>query len=171
MMSFKLVRLRRAWDEVEINTGLLITEKWCQERAGISPPCLAIIQQGDSKEKGTESIPASFLKPQKFLLTTISVIIISKIMKIVMLYHAKEERIPFNLTYFDKITKGLPNKILTSHLWYRCRQVSIHVRCARPSQGKRLYITLEMAEENLNELMPTSLTPMFKTSLDPQAYL
>ena len=36
-------------------------------------------------------------------------------------YHTKEDRIPFDLEYFNKITKGgLPNKTLNVALWYWC---------------------------------------------------
>ena len=44
-------------------------------------------------------------------------------------YHQEEEKIPFDLDYFNKITKGgLPNKTLNARpCWYGRRQVSIHV--------------------------------------------
>ena len=77
-------------------------------------------------------------------------------------YHQVEERIPFDLEFFNKITKGgLPQKTLNVALagtgvgksLFMCHMAS---NCL--SQGKNvLYITLEMAEERIAERIDANL--------------
>ena len=77
-------------------------------------------------------------------------------------YHHKEERIPFDLEFFNKITKGgLPPKTLNIALagtgvgksLFMCHQAA---NCL--SQGKNvLYITLEMAEERIAESIDANM--------------
>jgi len=77
-------------------------------------------------------------------------------------YHHKEERIPFDLEFFNKITKGgLPPKTLNIALagtgvgksLFMCHQSA---NCL--SQGKNvLYITLEMAEERIAERIDANM--------------
>ncbi len=77
-------------------------------------------------------------------------------------YHKIEERIPFDLEFFNKITKGgLPQKTLNVALagtgvgksLFMCHMAS---NCL--SQGKNvLYITLEMAEERIAERIDANL--------------
>jgi archaellum biogenesis ATPase FlaH len=69
-------------------------------------------------------------------------------------YHRIEERVPFDLEYFNKITKGgLPNKTLNIALAGTGVGKSLfmcHVAANCLSEGKNvLYITLEMAEEKI----------------------
>ena len=76
--------------------------------------------------------------------------------------HRKEERIPFDLEYFNKITKGgLPQKTLNIALagtgvgksLFMCHLAAICI-----SQGRNvLYITLEMAEERIAERIDANL--------------
>lgn len=83
-------------------------------------------------------------------------------------YHKKEERIPFDLSYLNKITKdGLPRKTLNVILagtgvgksLAMCHFASHHL-----SIGKNvLYITMEMAEERIAERIDANL---LNTSLD-----
>lgn len=77
-------------------------------------------------------------------------------------YHTVEEKIPFDLTFFNKITKGgLPNKSIsiilagpgTGKSLFMCHSAS---NCLM--QGKNvLYITLEMSEEKIAERIDANL--------------
>ena len=71
-------------------------------------------------------------------------------------YHTEEEKIPFDLEYFNKITKGgLPNKTLNICLAGTGVGKSLfmcHMASAALTMGKNaLYITMEMAEERIAE--------------------
>ena len=71
-------------------------------------------------------------------------------------YHQQEERIPFDLEYFNKITKGgLPNKTLNIALAGTGVGKSLfmcHVAANALMQGRNvLYVTMEMAEERIAE--------------------
>ena len=77
-------------------------------------------------------------------------------------YHRKEERIPFDLEYFNKITKGgLPAKTLNIALAGTGVGKSLfmcHVASSCLVQGKNvLYITMEMAEEKIAERIDANL--------------
>ena len=77
-------------------------------------------------------------------------------------YHTTEEKIPFDLEFFNKITKGgLPNKTLNIALAGTGVGKSLfmcHVASASLLQGKNvLYITLEMAEEKIAERIDANL--------------
>ena len=77
-------------------------------------------------------------------------------------YHRKEERIPFDLDCFNKITKGgLPAKTLNIALAGTGVGKSLfmcHVAAGAMVQGKNvLYITLEMAEEKIAERIDANL--------------
>ena len=77
-------------------------------------------------------------------------------------YHKQETRIPFNLSYFDKITKGgLPTKTLNMILagtgvgksLFMCH----HAAPCLPNGKSVLYITLELAEERIAERIDANL--------------
>ena len=77
-------------------------------------------------------------------------------------YHKKEERVPFDLDFFNKITKGgLPNKTLNIALAGTGVGKSLfmcHVAAGCISQGYDvLYITMEMAEEKIAERIDANL--------------
>lgn len=77
-------------------------------------------------------------------------------------YHRVEERIPFDLEMFNKITKGgLPNKTLNIALAGTGVGKSLfmcHMAASSMSQGKNvLYITMEMAEERIAERIDANL--------------
>jgi archaellum biogenesis ATPase FlaH len=77
-------------------------------------------------------------------------------------YHRVEERIPFDLDYFNRITKGgLPQKTLNICLAGTGVGKSLfmcHVAAACLSQNQNvLYITLEMAEEKIAERIDANL--------------
>ena len=77
-------------------------------------------------------------------------------------YNHKEARIPFDLDYFNKITKGgLPNKTLNIALAGTGVGKSLfmcHCAASVLQQGKNvLYITMEMAEERIAERIDANL--------------
>jgi len=77
-------------------------------------------------------------------------------------YHRVEEKIPFDLDMFNKITKGgLSNKTLNIVLAGTGVGKSLfmcHVAAAALTQGKNvLYITMEMAEERIAERIDANL--------------
>jgi len=77
-------------------------------------------------------------------------------------YHKVENRIPFDLDYFNKITKGgLPQKTLNIVLAGTGVGKSLfmcHLASSTLMQGKNvLYITLEMAEERIAERIDANL--------------
>ena len=77
-------------------------------------------------------------------------------------YHKKEVKIPFDLDYFNKITKGgLPQKTLNIALAGTGVGKSLfmcHMAASTLMQGKNvLYITLEMAEERIAERIDANL--------------
>ena len=77
-------------------------------------------------------------------------------------YHKKEKRIPFDLDFFNKITKGgLPQKTLNIALAGTGVGKSLfmcHMAANCLNQGKNvLYITLEMAEERIAERIDANL--------------
>jgi len=77
-------------------------------------------------------------------------------------YHKKEEKIEFDLEYFNKITKGgLPNKTLNIALAGTGVGKSLfmcHVASSVLLQGRNvLYITMEMAEEKIAERIDANL--------------
>ena len=77
-------------------------------------------------------------------------------------YHKKEDKIPFDLEFFNRITKGgIPNKTLNIALAGTGVGKSLfmcHVASSVLLQGKNvLYITLEMAEEKIAERIDANL--------------
>ena len=77
-------------------------------------------------------------------------------------YHQHEQRTPFDLEYFNKITKGgLPNKTLNIGLAGTGVGKSLfmcHCAANNLTDGKNvLYITLEMAEERIAERIDANL--------------
>ena len=77
-------------------------------------------------------------------------------------YHRNESKIPFDLSLFNKITKGgIPNKTLNVALAGTGVGKSLfmcHMAAASLLQGKNvLYITLEMAEEKIAERIDANL--------------
>ena len=140
------------------------TEKFCQERA-IYNAVLGSISILDGKDKSNDkgAIP-------KILSDALAVSFDSSVGHDYLensderyeFYHRKEERIPFDLEYFNKITKGgLPAKTLNIALAGTGVGKSLfmcHVAAGAMAQGKNvLYITLEMAEEKIAERIDANL--------------
>ena len=140
------------------------TEKFCQEKA-IYNAVLGSISILDGKDKTHDKgqIP-------KILSDALAVSFDSSVGHDYLensderyeFYHRKEERIPFDLDYFNKITKGgLPVKTLNIALAGTGVGKSLfmcHVAAGCMVQGKNvLYITMEMAEEKIAERIDANL--------------
>ena len=140
------------------------TEKWCRDRA-IYLALMESISLADGKDesKGRDAIPS-------ILSDALSVSFDNHIGHDYLndyedryeSYHRKEEKIPFDLEFFNKVTKGgLPNKTLNIALAGTGVGKSLfmcHVASSVLLQGKNvLYITLEMAEEKIAERIDANL--------------
>ena len=140
------------------------TEKWCRDRA-IYLALMESIQLADGKDdkKGRDAIPS-------ILSDALAVSFDNHIGHDYLQdyedryesYHRKEDLIPFDLEFFNKITKGgLPNKTLNIALAGTGVGKSLfmcHVASSVLLQGKNvLYITLEMAEEKIAERIDANL--------------
>ena len=150
----------------EFDTDWLLdkTEKFCQEKAVYNAIMESInIIDGKHKNKDTGSIP-------NILSDALSVSFDSHIGHDFLddyeeryeFYHRTEERLPFDLEYLNKITKGgLPRKSLNIILAGTGMGKSLamcHFAASNLSDGKNvLYITLEMAEEKIAERIDANL--------------
>ena len=148
----------------EFNWLVDTTEKWCRDRAIYLALMESIhIADGNDEKKNRDSIPS-------ILSDALSVSFDTHIGHDYLLdyeqryesYHRKEEKIEFDLEYFNKITKGgLPNKTLNIALAGTGVGKSLfmcHVASSVLLQGKNvLYITLEMAEERIAERIDANL--------------
>ena len=140
------------------------TEKFCQEKA-VYNAVLSSIQILDGKDKVNDkgSIP-------KILSDALAISFDNSVghdyledtLDRYEFYHRTEERIPFDLDYLNKITKGgLPRKTLNIALAGTGVGKSLfmcHVAAGAMTQGKNvLYITMEMAEEKIAERIDANL--------------
>jgi replicative DNA helicase len=140
------------------------TEKFCQEKA-IYNAVLGAISILDGKDKNAEkgSIPTLLSDALAVSFdTTVGHDYLENSDERYEFYHRKEERIPFDLEFFNKITKGgLPAKTLNIALAGTGVGKSLfmcHVAAGAMVQGKNvLYITLEMAEEKIAERIDANL--------------
>ena len=140
------------------------TEKWCRDRAIYLALMESIhIADGNDEKKNRDAIP-------NILSAALSVSFDNNVGHDYLLnyeerydfYHKKEEKIPFDLEYFNKITKGgLPNKTLNIALAGTGVGKSLfmcHVASSVLLQGRNvLYITMEMAEEKIAERIDANL--------------
>jgi len=165
--SFKeITHLIECLDDVpsEFNWLINTTEKWCRDRAIYLALMESIhIADGKDEKKNRDSIPS-------ILSDALAVSFDTHIGHDYLLdyesryesYHRKEEKIEFDLEYFNKITKGgLPNKTLNIALAGTGVGKSLfmcHVAASVLLQGRNvLYITLEMAEERIAERIDANL--------------
>ena len=140
------------------------TEKWCQDRA-IHNAIMESISIIDGKHKTlTKNALPELL--QKALAVTFDPSVghdyIEDVEQRYEFYHEDEDRIPFDLDYFNTITKGgLPNKTLNICLAGTGVGKSLfmcHVAGNVLVQGRNvLYITMEMAEERIAERIDANL--------------
>ena len=140
------------------------TEKWCKDRAIYLALVESIsIADGNAEKKTPDAIPS-------ILSDALAVSFDNQVGHDYLqdyeeryeFYHKREEKIPFDLEFFNKITKGgLPNKTLNIALAGTGVGKSLfmcHVASSALLQGKNvLYITLEMAEEKIAERIDANL--------------
>ena len=140
------------------------TEKWCRDRAIYIALMDSIhIADGKDDQKGRDAIPSILSEALAVSFdTNVGHDYLIDYEKRYESYHRKEDKIGFDLEYFNKITKGgLPNKTLNIALAGTGVGKSLfmcHVASSVLLQGKNvLYITLEMAEEKIAERIDANL--------------
>jgi replicative DNA helicase len=151
-------------EKIDENWLLDTTEKWCQDRAVYNAIMESItIIDGKHQSLTKNALPDILQKALAVSFdTNIGHDYIENAEQRYEFYHEQEERIPFDLDYFNKITKGgLPNKTLNIALAGTGVGKSLfmcHVAAATLTQGKNvLYITMEMSEERIAERIDANL--------------
>jgi replicative DNA helicase len=153
-------------DDSLVDTQWLIdtTEKWCRDRAIYLALMESIkIADGQDEKKSRDSIPSILQDALSVAFDNhIGHDYLNDYLQRFESYHRKEDKIPFDLDYFNKITKGgLPNKTLNVALAGTGVGKSLfmcHFASSVLLQGKNvLYITLEMAEEKIAERIDANL--------------
>lgn len=140
------------------------TEKWCQDRALYIAIMESItIIDGKHQSLTKNALPDLLTKALGVSFdTNIGHDYLENVNSRFDFYHEQEERLPFDLDYFNQITKGgLPNKTLNIALAGTGVGKSLfmcHMAGSALSQGKNaLYITMEMAEERIAERIDANL--------------
>ena len=140
------------------------TEKWCRDRAIYLALMESIaLADGKDEKKGRDAIPSILSDALAVSFDThIGHDYLGDYEARYETYHRKEEKISFDLEYFNKVTKGgLPNKTLNIALAGTGVGKSLfmcHVASSVLLQGKNvLYITMEMAEERIAERIDANL--------------
>jgi replicative DNA helicase len=151
-------------DPIEYNWLLDTTEKWCKDRAIYLALLESIkVADGGNPKVSKDAIPAIL---QEALAVSFDEHVghdyLENSVERYEFYHREEDKIPFHLEYFNKITKGgLPNKTLNVALagtgvgksLFMC---DLAAHCL--SMGRNvLYITMEMAEEKIAERIDANL--------------
>jgi len=140
------------------------TEKWCQDRAVYNAVMESItVIDGKHPTLTKNAVPDLLSKALSVSFdTNIGHDYLESVDKRYDFYHEQEERIAFDLDFFNQITKGgLPNKTLNIALAGTGVGKSLfmcHCAGAVLSQGKNvLYITMEMSEERIAERIDANL--------------
>ena len=162
----KVVDIISSLDKTEVDLQWLHdeTEKFCKDKAIYNAVLDGIkIIDGKDKNRTPEAIP-TILSEALNVAFDLSVghDYVEDGINRYEFYHKKEEKIPFDLDYFNKITKGgLPQKTLNIALAGTGVGKSLfmcHMAASTLMQGKNvLYITLEMAEERIAERIDANL--------------
>ncbi|BCU98074.1 MAG: replicative DNA helicase [uncultured marine virus] len=141
-----------------------ITEKWCRDRAIYLALMESIhIADGEDSKKNRDAIPSILSDALAVSFdNNIGHDYIQNSDDRYEYYHRTEDKIPFDLEYFNKITKGgLPNKTLNIALAGTGVGKSLfmcHFASSVLLQGRNvLYITMEMAEEKIAERIDANL--------------
>jgi archaellum biogenesis ATPase FlaH len=154
----------KADKDTDIEWLLDQTEKYCQDRAVYNAIMESInIIDGKSKDKGKGSIPQILSEALAISFdTSVGHDFLSDSDSRYDFYHRKEEKVEFDLEYFNKITRGgIPRKTLNVALagtgvgktLFMC-----HTAAANLSSGYNvLYITMEMSEERIAERIDSNL--------------
>ena len=162
----KIVAVIQTLNSTDVDFDWLVdtTEQFCKDKAVYNAIVEGIsIIDGKDKNRGPDSIP-------NILTDALAVGFDNSVGHDYLVdsesrfdyYHQIEEKIPFDLEFFNKITKGgLPPKTLNIALAGTGVGKSLfmcHVAANCLSQGKNvLYITLEMAEERIAERIDANL--------------
>jgi replicative DNA helicase len=140
------------------------TEKWCRDRAIYLALMESIhIADGNSEKKNRDAIPSILSDALAVSFdNNIGHDYLQNYEERYEFYHRQEDKIEFDLEYFNKITKGgIPNKTLNIALAGTGVGKSLfmcHVASSVLLQGRNvLYITLEMAEERIAERIDANL--------------
>ena len=151
-------------NQIDYQWLLDTTENWCRERAIYLALMESIkIADGQDEKKNRDAIPSIL---QDALAVSFDNNIGHDYFKDIEsrydFYHKKEDRVSFDLDYFNKITKGgIPSKTLNIALAGTGVGKSLfmcHVAASVLLQGKNvLYITMEMAEERIAERIDANL--------------
>ena len=140
------------------------TEKWCRDKAIYLAlmESISIVDGKDSK-KTKDAIPSILSDALAVSFdTNVGHDYLQDYDQRYDFYHQSEEKIPFDLDFFNKVTKGgIPNKTLNIALAGTGVGKSLfmcHFASSVLLRGKNvLYITLEMAEERIAERIDANL--------------
>ena len=158
--------LPNLFSEEEVNSQWLndSTEKWCQDRALHNAIMESItIIEGKHAQLTKNALPDILSKALSVSFdNNIGHDYTENADQRFEFYHQEENKIPFDLDYFNKITDGgLPNKTLNICLAGTGVGKSLfmcHVAASCLVQGRNvLYITMEMAEERIAERIDANL--------------
>jgi replicative DNA helicase len=140
------------------------TEKWCRDRAIYLALVESIsIADGNDDKSNVDAIPTILSDALAVSFDNhVGHDYLQDYSERFDFYHQKEDKIPFDLEFFNKITKGgLPNKTLNIALAGTGVGKSLfmcHVAASVLLSGRNvLYITLEMAEEKIAERIDANL--------------
>jgi replicative DNA helicase len=141
-----------------------VTEKWCQDRALHNAIMESIsIIEGKHDKLTKNALPDILSKALSVSFdNNVGHDYVDNADDRYEFYHTEEEKIPFDLEYFNRITKGgVPNKTLNICLAGTGVGKSLfmcHVASSSLVQGHNvLYITMEMAEERIAERIDANL--------------
>ena len=150
--------------DIDIDYLVNESEKWCRDRAIYNAIMESIqIIDGKGKDKGEGAIPEILSNALGVNFDpNIGHDYIDNSSDRFDFYNTTETRIPWDLDYFNKITKGgLPNKTLNIAMAGTGVGKSLfmcHCAAANLEIGKNvLYITMEMAEERIAERIDANL--------------
>ena len=140
------------------------TERWCKDKAIYNAILNGIhIIDGKDKDQTPDALPGILTEALAVSFDThIGHDYMEQSEDRYEFYHSTEDKIPFDLDYFNRITKGgLPSKTLNICLAGTGVGKSLfmcHHAASTLMQGKNvLYITLEMAEEKIAERVDANL--------------
>ena len=162
----KIVQVISCLEDVatELNWLVDTTEKWCRDRAIYLALMESIhITDGKDAKKNRDSIPTILSEALAVSFDThIGHDYLQDYEERYEYYHKKENRIEFDLDFFNKITNGgVPNKTLNIFLAGTNVGKTLamcHMASSFLLQSKNvLYITMEMAEEEIAKRMDANM--------------
>ena len=150
--------------DVDMQWLVETTEKFCKDKAVYNAIISGIqIIDGKDKQHTPEAIPSILSEALAVAFDqNVGHDYVENGQERFEFYHKKEERMEFDLEYFNRITKGgLPQKTLNIALAGTGVGKSLfmcHMAASTLMQGKNvLYITMEMAEERIAERIDANL--------------